>query len=72
VFKLPEDVKNKYEFVTLASKRAEQLQQGALPRVDVATNKLTVMAQAEVARGVVGVLDPNAETAATVEEEEEE
>lgn len=72
MFKLPENVKNKYEFVTLASKRAEQLQQGALPRVDIPSNKVTVLAQAEVARGLVGVIDPEAELAASVEEEEEE
>ena len=41
MFKLPENLKSKYEFVTLAAKRAEQLQTGALPRVDRDTNKVT-------------------------------
>ena len=43
MFKLPEKLKSKYEFVTLAAKRAEQLQSGALPRVDRESNKVTVI-----------------------------
>ena len=75
MFKLPEDLESKYRFVTLASKRAEQLQLGALPRVEDADRKLTVLAQAEVASGVVELWDPTAEeaeTAAALEEEEVE
>ena len=34
MYKLPENLDSKYKFVTLASKRAEQLQTGALARVD--------------------------------------
>ena len=30
MYRLPEDLDSKYKFVTLASKRAEQLQTGAL------------------------------------------
>jgi DNA-directed RNA polymerase subunit omega len=70
MFKLPEDLESKYEFVILASKRAEQLQTGALPRVDPTTNKVTVIAQEEVASGLVRVLDPNAEPPEDEAEEE--
>jgi DNA-directed RNA polymerase omega subunit len=70
MFKLPENLKSKYEFVTLAAKRAEQLQAGAVPRVDRPSNKVTVTAQAEVAAGLVEVVDPDA--APTADEIEEE
>jgi DNA-directed RNA polymerase omega subunit len=70
MFKLPEKLKSKYEFVTLAAKRAEQLQTGALPRVDRETNKVTVIAQAEVAMGLVGAVDPDAEVPEDEAEEE--
>ncbi len=70
MYKIPEDLKSKYEFVTLVARRAEQLQMGALPRIDVDTNKVTVLAQAEVAVGAVKSVDPNAEL--SVEEAEEE
>lgn len=70
MFKLPEDLKSKYEFVILASKRAEQLQSGALPRVDPATNKVTVIAQEEVAEGLVTVYDPEADRPEDEAEEE--
>ena len=70
MYKLPEDMKSKYEFVTLASKRAEQLQQGALPRVDETGRKQTVVAQAEVAQGLVELWEPEEEE--FVEEGEEE
>jgi len=70
MFKIPETVKNKYEFVTLAAKRAEQLQVGALPRVESTSNKVTVVAQAEIAGGFVRQIDPDAEPVeAQVEEE---
>jgi DNA-directed RNA polymerase omega subunit len=70
MFKIPEEVKNKYEFVTLAAKRAEQLQIGALARVDSASNKVTVVAQAEVAGGHVRSVDPETEPAIVEVEEE--
>ena len=61
MFKLPEDLENKYRFVTLASKRAEQLQTGALPRVGDGSRKSTVVAQEEVAGGLVEVWKPEEE-----------
>ncbi len=70
MYKLPEDIESKYKFVTLASKRAEQLQTGALARVVTADRKFTVVAQAEVAEGEVGVWEPEEEILATDEEEE--
>ena len=60
MFKIPENIKSKYEFVTLAAKRAEQLQMGALPRVEVSTNKVTVLAQEEVAMGMIKAVNPDA------------
>ncbi len=72
MYKIPENLKSKYEFVTLAAKRAEQLQGGAVPRADVDTNKVTVMAQAEVALGLVGRHDPEVEQREGMELEEEE
>jgi DNA-directed RNA polymerase omega subunit len=70
MFKLPENLKSKYEFVTLAAKRAEQLQTGALPRVELPSAKLTVVAQKEVASGLVNVVDPDAELPEDDAEEE--
>ncbi len=70
MYKLPEDLESKYKFVTLASKRAEQLQEGALARVVTADRKFTVVAQAEVAEGEVDVWEPEEEILATDEEEE--
>jgi DNA-directed RNA polymerase subunit omega len=71
VFKVPENVKSKYEFVILAAKRAEQLQMGAVPRVDTGSNKVTVIAQQEVAEGKINLHDPEqeAELQAAAEEE---
>lgn len=71
MFKIPETVKNKYEFVTLAAKRAEQLQMGALARVESNSDKVTVIAQEEVASGKVGPYDPEQATADLEMEEEE-
>jgi len=71
MYKIPEAVKNKYEFVTLAAKRAEQLQMGALPRCDSISDKVTVIAQEEVATGKVSAYDPDQETAVLEMEEEE-
>ena len=74
MFKLPENVENKYRFVTLAAKRAEQLQAGALPRVTEAHRKATVVAQQEVAAGLIELWDPAEDlpAEALAEEEEEE
>ncbi len=70
MYKIPEKLKSKYEFVTLVAKRAEQLQMGAPPRVELDTNKVTVLAQREVATGAVKSIDPDAEL--PVDEAEEE
>jgi DNA-directed RNA polymerase subunit omega len=71
MFKIPEDaMKNKYEFVTLAAKRAEQLQLGAMPRVDSPSNKVTVVAQQEVAAGLVKLVDLEAQPVGVETEEE--
>ena len=75
MYKLPEGLQNKYRFVTLASKRAEQLQMGALAKTGDGSRKSTVVAQEEVATGLVELWDPAAEvleTEAGIEEEEEE
>jgi len=71
MYKIPEEVKNKYEFVTLAAKRAEQLQMGAPARCNIASDKVTVIAQEEVATGRVTAYDPEQETADLEMEEEE-
>ena len=70
MYEIPEDLKSKFEFVTLVAKRAEQLQMGARPRIELDTNKVTVLAQAEVATGAVKAIDPDAEL--PVEDAEEE
>jgi DNA-directed RNA polymerase subunit omega len=68
MIKLPDNAMSKYRFVMLAALRAEQLQAGALPRIDSDTRKATVLAQEEVAAGVVEAWDgtqpppPSAET----------
>ena len=63
MLKLPENLESKYRFVTLASMRAEQLQAGAVPRVESQHHKATIVAQEEVAAGVVEPWDPEAEAA---------
>ena len=71
MYRLPENLKSKYEFVTLSAKRAEQLQAGALPRCEYAENsKVTVIAQAEVATGAVRRFDPESEQLDDATEEE--
>ena len=70
MYKIPEDLKSKYEFVTLVARRAEQLQTGALPRVEIDTNKVTVLAQGEVASGAIKAIDPDAELPEDEAEEE--
>lgn len=70
MFRIPESIKSKYEFVVLAAKRAEQLQMGALPRVDSPSGKATVIAQQEVAEGRVRLYDPEQVMPGTEVEEE--
>ncbi len=73
MLKLPENLESKYKFVTLASMRAEQLQAGAVPRVESVHHKPTIVAQEEVAAGVVEPWDPAvAEAPAEGEEAGEE
>ncbi len=69
MYKIP-DLKSKFEFVTLAAKRAEQLQLGAVPRTTTDSTKVTVVAQAEVAEELVTAYDPDKDRG--VEETEEE
>ena len=57
MFKPQDGTMSKYRFVMLAALRAEQLQAGAIPRVDSDTRKATVLAQEEVAAGVVEAWD---------------
>lgn len=68
MYRIPEDLKSKYAFVTLASKRAEQLQRGSTPKVGFASRKVTVIAQHEVAIGAVGPVE--SEVSGAVSEEE--
>ena len=63
----PPQVMSKYRFVMLAALRAEQLQAGALPRIDSDTRKATVLAQEEVAAGVVEAWDGSAPPATVAE-----
>ena len=73
MFKIPEDLDSKYAFVTLASKRAEQLQSGALPKVEEGRpRKVTVVAQHEVADGLVTSIEPEELEALQAEQSEEE
>ncbi len=60
MLKLPENMRSTYRFVTLASMRAEQLQAGAIPRLKSQHRKPTVVAQEEVAAGLVDEWDPDA------------
>jgi DNA-directed RNA polymerase omega subunit len=45
---LPKEVESKFRFITVASQRAKQLQNGAKPRVEVKTRKPTRVAIEEV------------------------
>jgi len=67
MFKPTETAMSKYRFVMLAALRAEQLQAGAIPRVDSDTRKATVLAQEEVAAGLVDAWDGSQPAATPVE-----
>ena len=72
MYRLPKDVENKYRFVTLAAQRAEQLQMGARPRVEVAEHrKPTMVAQEEVATGLIDLWDPQRTEAEAAKPEDE-
>ena len=45
---LPKDVDSKFRFITVASQRAKQVQQGAKPRVETRSRKPTRVAMEEV------------------------
>jgi DNA-directed RNA polymerase omega subunit len=61
MYKMREEIENKYRFVTIAALRAEQLQMGARARVEAIENrKATIVAQEEVATGLVDLFDPDA------------
>jgi DNA-directed RNA polymerase subunit omega len=70
MYKIPEDVESKYEFVILAAKRAEQLQMGAPPRIESESSKVTIVAQEEVAAGLVTAYNPDQEPIEAEAEEE--
>ncbi len=68
MYKLPENLGSKYAFVSTASSRAEQLQTGARPRTpNPEGRKLTIIAQEEVATGLVQAI-PEDESAESSEE----
>ena len=77
MYKLPENLPSKYAFVSIASSRAEQLQTGALPRIENSEGrKLTIIAQEEVATGLVTAVEeedvaPDADPVAEKAEETE-
>jgi DNA-directed RNA polymerase omega subunit len=50
---LPKDVDSKFRFITVASQRAKQLQNGAKPRVEARSRKSTRIAMQEVLAGAV-------------------
>jgi DNA-directed RNA polymerase omega subunit len=50
---LPKEVESKFQFITVASQRAKQLQNGAKPRVEARTRKPTRVAMQEVLAGAV-------------------
>jgi DNA-directed RNA polymerase omega subunit len=45
---LPKDIDSKFQFITVASQRAKQIQNGAKPRVEVRSRKATRIAMQEV------------------------
>ncbi len=50
---LPKDLDSKFRFITVASQRAKQLQNGAKPRVETRNRKSTRIAMQEVLAGTV-------------------
>ena len=63
---MPKDVDSKFRFITVASQRAKQIQNGAKPRVEARSRKATRVAMEAVLAGAVSweVRDEAAETAA--------
>ena len=60
---LPQKIDSKFRYILVAAKRARQLQAGARPLIQSAEKRLTRVAQAEVAAGLVPfeLLIPTAE-----------
>ncbi len=50
---IPENIDSKYRFVLLASKRAEQLVEGAPPKEDVDLDKPTRQGMSEIAEELI-------------------
>ena len=50
---LPRDVDSKFRFITVASQRAKQLQNGAKPRVETRSRKATRVAIEEALAGAI-------------------
>jgi DNA-directed RNA polymerase omega subunit len=50
---LPKEVDSKFRFITVASQRAKQIQNGAKPRVEVKTRKATRIAMHEVLANLI-------------------
>lgn len=50
---IPERIDSKFRFVLLAATRAEQLMQGATPKVDDPSSKVTTTAMEEIVEDVV-------------------
>jgi DNA-directed RNA polymerase subunit omega len=50
---LPKDVDSKFRFITVASQRAKQIQNGAKPRVELKSRKPTRVAMQEVLAGAI-------------------
>ncbi len=53
MFKLPEGIENTFRYILIAAKRAEQLVEGARPRVTTRHVKPTTVSLAELAEGKV-------------------
>ena len=65
---LPKDIDSKFQFITVASQRAKQLQNGAKPRVEARSRKPTRVAMQEVlANAVSWEFKEEAEKAAAAE-----
>ncbi len=52
---IPQNIDSKYQFITLAAQRCNQLMRGARPRLETSAHKPTTIAQEEVLAGLVGL-----------------
>jgi len=50
---LPKEVDSKFRFITVAARRAKQIQNGAKPRVEARSRKSTRIAMQEVLAGAI-------------------